>query len=88
MEIEEFISLIEKAENSEITRGAIIDYIAGNEDDWVLAIKALLIVTPKRYMHRGYLLEKLAFMKNNPDPYLFLSRQPLIIYNVLKGDYK
>lgn len=88
MEIEEFIAHIEHAHANCITRGNIIDHLAPNDDNWILVLKALLISNPKRYIHKEYLLEKLKFMKNNPThAHLFLSLQPLCIYNSLKGEY-
>lgn len=89
MNIEYYIDeIIKKFPEKKISRGNIIDHLSNCDDNWVLALKALLIKKNTFYIYIYYLLEKLEFMKNNPNKeHLFLDIQALNIYNALKGYY-
>lgn len=85
MEIEYFITFIQAQQVLMFTRGQIIDYIAENNDEWIFALKALLIKNTKKYIHKSYLLEKLKFMKAHPDqPYSFLDCEGAFIFSRLR----
>lgn len=85
MEIDGFINLIRSQNVLMFTRGRIIDCIAENNDDWIFALKALLIKNTKKFIHKSYLLEKLKFMKDHPDqPYSFLDCEGVFIFSRLR----
>lgn len=92
MEIEHLIKMLKAREiNVEpfITRGKLIDFVAEQTDFWVLTLKALLIKNPKKFISTHYVLEKLNFMKNNPQDFaMFLDYQGLAIFEALLGDLK
>jgi len=85
VEIEYFINLIKSKNVLVFTRGQIIDYIADNGNDWVFALKALLIKNSDKYIFKSYLLEKLNFMREQPDrPYAFLDTEGAFIFSRLR----
>lgn len=85
MEIEKLIDMLNGINSINITRGNIIDYIANNNDSWILALKSLLIKNTEKYISRQYLLGKLRFMERNPSiPDAFLDYQGQEIYRALK----
>lgn len=85
MEIEYFINFIQGKQVVRFSRGQIIDYIADNHDDWVMALKALIIKTPKKYIYKYYVLEKLNFMKRHPSmPYEFLDYEGKSLFTILR----
>lgn len=86
MKIDDFIKWLNKQQLF-IRRGVIIDKLSHLSDNWVIAIKSLLIKNIQATISRSYLVQKLGFAKNHPDkPYLFLDVYGIIIYIAIK-DY-
>ena len=86
MEIDEFIEHLKNSPLAEISRGSIIDHLAGHEDNWILVLKALIIKNPRLTIHTNYLVDKLNFMHRNPDQQsVFLDFYGINIYRALKA---
>jgi len=86
MDIEYFINFIQSLQVVRFTRGFIIDHIALCKDDWVFALKALLIKNTEKHIFKSYLLEKLNFMREHPDcPYAFLDTEGAFIFSRLRS---
>ena len=84
--IDDFISFIEGYDLGVISRGAIIDKLADNRENWVLVLKALLIKNTTYFISIAYLLKKLNYMKINPiNPFTLLDVEGIIIYKALRG---
>jgi len=84
MKIETFIEYLKARPERQITRGAIIDHIAGYNDTWILVVKALLIKSSVKHIAKSYLLEKLNFMrKNKGNERIILDFNGMKIFRVL-----
>ena len=85
MSINIFIEVVKNLADNNLLRGDLIGLLPELKENWIYAIKALLISTVDKHIAKSYILQKLRYCANHVGlEHTFLSIYRLLIYKAIK----